>query len=189
MTDNTKKWIAWAIVAAAVLVAGFLGVQYPMPDPPESPLLLASTEGVTNFDSLTLGEDLIVTDDSTLTDDVSIGGDLTVTGAATLSGDVIVDDTLNLDELANTATGSTTITPTTTYYQLAPTALLTITLATGSAAAGDLLILHNTVTTNTNIVDTGATVGGGAIDLGANDLAIFIYGNSKWIELASPDNS
>ena len=191
MTDNQKKWIAWAIVTVAVLVAGYLGIQYPLPDPPDSPLDLGAitTEGVTNFDSLTLSEDLIVTDDSTLTDDVAIGGDLTLTGGATLSGDVIIDDTINLDEVANTATGTTTITPTQTYYQFAPTAVLTLTLATGSAAVGDLLILHNTVATNTQIVDTGATVGGSVIDLGANDLAIFIYGNSKWIEIASPDNS
>lgn len=38
-------------------------------------------QGVTNFTSLTLSDDLIVTDDSTLTDDVAIGGDLTVTGS------------------------------------------------------------------------------------------------------------
>ena len=69
--------------------------------------------GVTNFDSITLSEDLIVGDDSTLTDDVAIGGDLTVTGAQaftgnqTLTGNLAVGGTLAVTG-AQTFTGNTT---------------------------------------------------------------------------------
>jgi len=34
MTDKQKQWLAYAIVVAAILVAGFLGVTYPVPAPP-----------------------------------------------------------------------------------------------------------------------------------------------------------
>jgi len=34
MTDKQKQWIAYAIVVVAILVAGFLGVTYPVPAPP-----------------------------------------------------------------------------------------------------------------------------------------------------------
>lgn len=53
-------------------------------------------QGVTNFDSLTLGEDLIVGDDSTLTDDVDIDGDLDVDGTTNLDA-VDVDSTVQID--------------------------------------------------------------------------------------------
>jgi hypothetical protein len=34
MNETTKKYLAWLIVAIAILVAGYLGVQYPIPAPP-----------------------------------------------------------------------------------------------------------------------------------------------------------
>jgi len=34
MTDQQKKYIAWLVVVVAILVAGFLGVTYPIPAPP-----------------------------------------------------------------------------------------------------------------------------------------------------------
>lgn len=123
-------------------------------------------------------------------------GALTVDGASTLTGDVTasadlsVDDTLNLDETAYTSTGAQNLTPTATFYELAPAATLTLTLQTGSAAAGDLLILASTVATSTVIVDTGCTVGGSTVSLGSDgDMAIFIYTGAAWCEIASPDNS
>lgn len=100
-----------------------------------------------------------------------------------------ISNVLNLADTDSVVVGAQTITPTYSYLQVSPPTLLTITLATGSAAEGDILIVQNMVATNTNIVDTGATVGGGAIDLGANDLAGFIFGNGAWVEMFSPDNS
>lgn len=129
---------------------------------------------------------------------VTAGG-LTVTagGATVTAGDVgitagdltISSGTLAIEETDNVATGAQTITPTKTYYHFAPTAVTTVTLATGAAVEGDLLILHNIVSTNTVIVDTGATQGGGNITLGQDDPAGFIFGDGVWVELFSPDNS
>jgi len=110
-------------------------------------------------------------------------------GGFTFTGDVAVDDTFNIDDTLTTISGTQTVTPTYSVMTVAPSVASTITLATGSASAGDFLLVLNTVATNTNIVDTGATAGGAAIDLGANDIALFIYLNSKWVEIASPDNS
>jgi hypothetical protein len=122
------------------------------------------------------------------------GTDFSATGGLTLadqlsvsSGGADVTGIFGLPATAYTLTGAQTITPTTTYYELAPTSTLTATLAGGTA--GDLLILANTVTTSTIIVDTGATAGGGNITLGENDVAGFIKVDDTWAELFSPDNS
>ena len=147
------------------------------------------TQGTTNFDSLTLEADLVVGDDATVTDNITVTGDIAVTGDSTFSGDLTADDVFAIDDLDSTIAGTQTLTPTATYYQLSPATTLTLTLATGSADDGDLLILHNMVSTNTVVVDTGATVGGGNITLSTNDLAFFVYGNMKWVEVVSPDNS
>jgi hypothetical protein len=34
MNENTKKWIGYGLIVLAILVAGYLGVSYPIPAPP-----------------------------------------------------------------------------------------------------------------------------------------------------------
>ena len=34
MSDKTKQYIAWCIIAVAIVAAGFLGARYPIPEPP-----------------------------------------------------------------------------------------------------------------------------------------------------------
>jgi len=109
--------------------------------------------------------------------------------ATSLAGDATVAGVINYADTDSVLTGAQTITPTYTYLQVSPTAALTLTLSTGGAEDGDLLVIHNLVTTNTNIVDTGATAGGGALDLGQDDTAGFIFGDGVWVEIFSPDNS
>lgn len=121
--------------------------------------------------------------------EVQPGATFDLQSGTTIGGDLVVDDTFNIDDTVVAISGSQTVTPTYSMMTVAPTVASTITLATGSAEAGDLLLILNTVTTNTNIVDTGATVGGAGIDLGQNDLALFVFLNSVWVEIASPDNS
>jgi len=116
-------------------------------------------------------------------------GDATITANVIANGDLTIDDTFNLDDMDSALAGTQTLTATVTFYEFAPATVLTLTLATGGAEVGDLLILSNTVATNTVLVDTGATIGGGNITLGLNDTAIFLYSNSKWIMLSTADNS
>lgn len=170
----TIQAVGVAIVAVLVL----FGVIMP---PEADPILMPETasRGITNFDALVA--DTVTSD---ITGDVT--GDLTGDVTGDLDGSAVLD-TLNTAVTAYALTGAQTLTPTVTYYNLAPAAVLTLTL--GAGTAGDLLILHSTVATNTVIVDTGATVGGGNVTLAADDMALFIFGNSKWVEIASPDNS
>lgn len=121
--------------------------------------------------------------------DLGVDGDIEANGNGDIGGNLIVDDVFNIDDTVTAISGSQTVTPSATVLTVAPTVASTITLATGSASAGDFLLILNTVATNTNIADTGATDGGGSIDLGQNDLALFIFLNSIWVEVTSPDNS
>lgn len=124
------------------------------------------------------------------TDFGATGGLTLAAGLTVTAGDAVLSSgTLTIEETDNTTTGTQTITPTTTYLHFAPTAVTTVTIATGSGVEGDLLIIHNIVSTNTVIVDTGATQGGGNVTLGQDDVAGFIFGDGVWVELFSPDNS
>jgi len=135
-----------------------------------------------------------VSNDADLNGDLDVDGtanlDVTdIDGAVDMASDATIAGVIALDDTDSVLTGAQTITPTYSYLQVSPTALLTLTLSTGGAADGDIVIIHNLVTTNTNIVDTGATAGGGAIDLAQDDVAGFIFGDGVWVELLSPDNS
>lgn len=88
-----------------------------------------------------------------------------------------------------TVTGAQTLTPTVSMYLLAPSAVATVTLATGNAVAGDMLILVGTVATNTVIVDTGATGTGAARTIGNTDVWTGYYNGSVWVEESFADNS
>ena len=35
MSDRDKKWIQYALLVAAVVILGYLGIRYPMPEMPE----------------------------------------------------------------------------------------------------------------------------------------------------------
>lgn len=156
------KAIAGAVIAIALLLGYVQAPETAVSDQP-------TARGVSNFD------------------DLAIGGDLTVTGDVATNTDLTVDDTFAIDDTAYALTGTQTLTPTASYYLLNATSTLTLTL--GATAVGDVLILHNVGVSNTIVTDTGATQGGGAVTIGPDDIGLFIYGNSKWVEIASPDNS
>jgi hypothetical protein len=136
------------------------------------------------IDSSSTNAILEVRDSATPVFRIPDGGGLNI-----LSGSLTSDGILNLADTDSVLTGAQTITPTYSYLQVSPSAVLTLTLATGSATDGDILIIHNLVSTTTTVIDTGATQGGGNVTLGQDDPAIFIFGDGVWVEIASPDNS
>lgn len=161
LTPQHREKLAWIIIAIVSLIISItLGVNYPLAPEQQAPQADAPP-----------APDAIV--------------ELGVTHFTSLN----VAETMSYAPLGSTLVSTQTLTPAATFYEFAPATVLTLTLATGSATVGDLLILQNTVSTNTVILDTGATGGGSNITLGLNDLALFIFTNTKWVEIVSIDNS
>ena len=108
MSEIQKRWVAYGIVAVAVIIAALLGMRYPMPETPGEVVALGTThftnveaEDITATDDLTVGDrlsvpiiaasdDMTVTDNLVVSDDSMLGnaaGDTTaMTGTATLYG-------------------------------------------------------------------------------------------------------
>lgn len=126
MTERQKQWLNYALVVVLILVSGYFGVRYPLPDMPEYAELemrtaaleaIAGIEmqavGPTRFRSITVdhiatvGESLTVpdvtaTDDLAVTDDAGVGGDLTVTGGTTAGSDITFANGTTLGEATDT---------------------------------------------------------------------------------------
>ena len=110
MNEQTKRMIAWALVVVAIIAAGFLGVQYPIPEPPdmadyELRLTALETSGVVNYSATGSGEGYTNLTSLALEDDLYVGDDATVVGdldSATFNatGDVDFDSTVNVDGAA-----------------------------------------------------------------------------------------
>ncbi len=195
LTPHQRERLGWLIVTLVTLIVSItLGVTYPLPATQRAPQDVVEL-GTTHFSGLNVtgavdfDTTLNVDGASTLVGAVSVTGASTLTGAITAENDLTVDDTMSFDDTDSALAATQTLTPTATFYEFAPATTLTLTLATGEATVGDLLILANTVSTSTVIVDTGATAGGGNVTLGENDLALFIFTNTNWVEIASGDNS
>jgi len=100
MDERVKKWIGYALIAVAVIIAGFLGVSYPMPDMPIGArgvmdvivptYALTATPGfvVNNKSASAVG--LQVQDDGTPVYNVNADGSIAQTGDQTVTGRVIV---------------------------------------------------------------------------------------------------
>jgi cytoskeletal protein CcmA (bactofilin family) len=145
-----------------------------------------NTTGAVTFDS-TFDVDGNV---SSGTGAFTVSDTINVTGNATLDADLIVDDTFNIDDTTYSSVGAQTLDPTASMYLLSPATTLTLTLATTTSVAGDIVWFVSTVATDTVIVDTTATAGGGNRTLGtAGDVIGFIYNGSVWSEAFFSDNS
>ncbi|MCL4296128.1 MAG: hypothetical protein KJ077_10390 [Anaerolineae bacterium] len=96
--------------------------------------------------------------------------------------------TLRIQPVTVITAGTQVLTPTSSVYLLAPTATATITLVTSTAKAGDFLTLVGSVTTETIIVDTGATATGGNRTLTDTDVLDLIFNGSVWAEKSFINN-
>jgi hypothetical protein len=212
MTDTQSKWLAWVIVAVAVLVVGYMGVKYPLPEPPADDVEVLGMSHLSGLDITGNETDMLVVDQTSTGDIVEFQDNDSVVwrladgGAVTAMGAQDFDSTLNVDgsvtlggsntldlvifeHTALTAT-TTTITPTHTFYSLDTAAAVTITLA-ASGVEGQLLILINDDANATIIADTNlVSADGSAITMtDADDMAVLIYQDDKWHEIASPNGS
>jgi len=173
-------------IAMILLAFGVLSYEPAALGPPVEIIVpdnAAEARGTTHFSGLNVTGAVDL--DSTL----NVDGATTLVGAVEAQGDLLVDDTFAIDDTDYALTGTKSLSITASFYELAPTSVLTLTLDTDATADGDILILSNSGSSNAVIVDTGATIGGAAITLGANDTAMFIKVNGKWVMLSTADNS
>jgi cytoskeletal protein CcmA (bactofilin family) len=111
MNNKQKQWLAWGTVALVLtLVSIFLGVKYPIPEPPFPFADETVTLGTTHFTNVE-AEDITATDDLTVTDDTTIGGDITISGTAswgcttaTIENDLTLTGTLTAEDAVITDT-------------------------------------------------------------------------------------
>lgn len=144
-----------------------------------------STAGVGQFNGA------LTTDGALTAASAAIGGgygatgcSISAAGALQCNGGAVVDGVISLNETAYALTGAQNLAPAASFYELAPAATLTLTLQTGSAAVGDILILANTVATSTIIADSNIrTSTGGALTLGQYDVIAFVFAGGAWYEL------
>jgi len=167
MNETNKKYIAWIIVVIAVLVAGFLGVTYPIPAPPTSPLAPPSvvsqalisggikchSVGPTgNCVEIWNGGDVRVYSNQGTTSKFSVDGatgDTTIAGSLAVSGSTVDGGVIG----NNTAiTGTLTVTGATSLVGIATT-------TAGVAVGGNLTV-------------TGATVLNGGLAMDTNKFTV-----------------
>lgn len=108
MSTRNKEWLRYALLIAIIVVAGYFGVRYPLPEMPvEERLQLIEAHlgisdiglqavGPTRFRKIQVDHDANVDGDATIggdatvTGDTSVGGDLAVTGDAAVGGDIAI---------------------------------------------------------------------------------------------------
>ncbi len=159
--------------------------------------LTVQNGGATFAGDLALGTNDITAGDADLSGTLDVDGNVssgtgafTITDSVDVSGDLTIDDTFNIDDTAYSSVGAQTLDPSASMYLMSPATTLTLTLATTTSVTGDFVWFVSTVATDTVIVDTGATAGGGNRTLGtAGDVIGFIFNGSAWVEAFYSDNS
>lgn len=89
---------------------------------------------------------------------------------------------------ATTLANGAAFTPSRAVHPLTSAGDVGVSLAAGSASAGDLLLLYNTANTTITITDTATAKLAGNAALGQHDALLLIYDGANWIELARSNN-
>lgn len=130
INDKQKRTAGWLLVVAAIVVAGFLGINYPIPPPPAEPdaIQALGTSHFTNVqaEDITATDDLFVTDDATITGTVNLANSLYPLGTAT-DGQAIYASSA-------TITGTSAITTSTHGLSTVTAAVCDINAAPGTGA-------------------------------------------------------
>ena len=198
-----KKWVGVALVLA-ILVIGYFGVRYPLPEMPE----VVEVDGVemqavgpTRFRKIYVDHEATVAGALTASGGVvgNVTGDLTgdVTGDVTgdMTGDLANATFLVFTEqTAVSVTVQAYITPTGTYQPLTSAAAVSTSLTTAimsGTVAGELLILTNENASDAIIIVDGAnTAMGGDKTLtgGQGDTLYLLWDGVDWICIGYNDN-
>jgi len=205
MNTRQKQWLGYGLLVVAILVAGYFGVHYPMPDMPdyvETPNGVEQAVGPTRFRAIYVDHDATVggTIIGDVTGDVTgnVTGDVTGNVTGNLTGDMTGDltNSIFLVVTAQTAISLTDggiLTPTGTYQQIESAAEVTPTLAITNAAGlryttGTLLTIINTADTTINFADSGNVKSSGATALGQYDSWELKFDGTYWIERSQANN-
>jgi hypothetical protein len=122
---------------------------------------IAALGKTTNFYALQLDDDLVV------------------------GGSALVGEDLRLaPSTAISLTANGVLTPTAALQPIESAAPVTVTIATGGAAAGDLLYLYNRGSNTIAITDTGTAKLDGNGSLAASGTMLLVYDGTNWLELA-----
>ena len=218
MSKERMQWLAYGIMMVAIVVAGLMGVRYPMPEPPaggippvfptetaEEDLSFEVGARYTPFGSVRVQHYLNVVGAADFDDTLNVDGAATLasvsstgTGAfgdVTASALVDVGTFINLSEqTAISVTADSTITATGTYQPL--TSGAAVTTSTSCAVYTGTLVGDVVIFVNENASDVITIDGtGGNVEcktdqaLGAGDSLMIVWDGADWQCLSDHDNS
>jgi len=118
--------------------------------------------------------------------DLEVADDLLTHGNTDLGTNLGITGTLALNEATGTITATQTLTPSATFYQLDPSAEITVTLAPCNSA-GQMLILYNDDAQTVNIADSDL-LPSGAFTMTQHDIFVGLCDGADWLKMHLQNN-
>jgi hypothetical protein len=215
MSNRDKEWLRYALLVAVILVAGYFGIRYPLPEMPEdveSRLEMLEAHlgigdiglqavGPTRFRTILVDHEATIA--GALTASGGVVGDVTGNVVGNVTGDLtgdMVGDLVNsnflilTEQAAVSVTVQAYITPTGTYQPLTSAAAVSTSLVTAimsGTTAGELLILVNENASDAiTIVDEANVRCGGdkVLTGGQGDSLYLLWDGLDWLCIGYNDN-
>ena len=187
MPEKDRRWIAWAIIVALIVVSTITGVKFPIPEPPIEPL------GYTHFSGLVVTEPTTVTTATpgAVINSNGLGNILEIQDASTpvvqiSNGGSLINNKLRRDTCTYSATSTAeqTLAPATNCYILQPANAISITLSATGMVTGTVLTIGNVANQTVLILDTILrSHDGSQLSLGQYDVAQLIFTGTEWYEM------
>ena len=120
MTDKNKRLLAYGIAILAIIVAGVVGVAYPLPSLPEPEIGIQAIKD-TEFRSVRIAHDLDVdgnvdVDGTVYFDDIDVDGGVTFNSTLDVDGATTLNSTLDVGGLVSSDGGKFRINDTVKLY-------------------------------------------------------------------------
>lgn len=147
MENVNKGLVGWALVVVAIIAATFLGVRFPIPEPPPEDVFVEAVRPV-QFRSVNVQQDLTVAGDAGVAGDLAVTGDTVITGGLSVTGGVTGTNVLT--------SGNQTIAGIKTFTTPAAltggiTGPLVVTGPTAAATATPASVINNTGAANNSL--------------------------------------